>query len=212
MKLKGCLDSVTSSGFAEGWAFDENRPLSSLKVSIVDDGCCIAQALANRFRDDLADVGYGAGWCAFRARLSISPTVAYTRKLVLVDQASGQVIHQPRTLTFHEDIDPPIISVPELVDSDPTLVRSLQGFRACGHAFNAFIKHKGIEAFVRAAYVFMLARPGDTDGVLNYTRLIRQSMLDPMDLLLILAESDEYRSQPRLLGAPNTAAFPFHLD
>ncbi len=212
MKLKGCLDAVTSSGFAEGWAFDQERPLRSLRISILREDTCIGEAVANSFRKDLGDAGFGEGWCAFRARLSISPTIAYASPLVLVDQASGRVIHKPTSLTFHEDSDPEIHSVSQLVDLDPTVINTLDKLRSCHNTFNAFVKYRGIEAFVRAAYVFMLSRPADNEGVINYTRLIRQSMLEPLELLLILAESDEYRRVPRKLGAPNTAAFPFHID
>jgi hypothetical protein len=212
LKLRGHLDAVSSSGFAQGWAFDEDEPLRSRVVSIVRNGREIGVALANGFRPDLADCNYGNGWCAFRARLSISPSATRGRPLLLIDRATGELLHTAQEPDFIEDSEHPIESIAKLVEMDPTLLGSIDKLRGCESTFYAFIRRRGVEAFIRAAYVFMLARPADPDGIATYTRLIRQSQIGPMDLLLILADSDEYRSRPRMLGAPNTSAFPFHLD
>jgi len=212
LRLQGHFDAITSSGFAEGWAVDSDVPLQSLMVSIVSDGEQVGSAIANCYREGLADAGFGAGWCAFRARLSLHPKVAQQRKLALVESVSGAVIHAPRALHYYEDSDPVITSVPELVATDPTLLGSLDRLAGCRPFFDLYIKRQGVEGFVRAAYVFMLGRPADAEGIMTYARLIRHSMLEPLDVLLALSESDEFRSRPRMLGAPNTAAFPFSQD
>jgi hypothetical protein len=209
LKLHGHFDAITSSGFAEGWAVDKDVPLRSLMVSIVSDGEEVGAALANCYREGLADAGFGAGWCAFRARLSLHPKVAQQRALALVESGSGTVIHAPQSVHYYEDSDPVITSVPELVATDPTVLGSLDRLAGCRPVFDSYIKRQGVEGFVRAAYVFMLGRPADAEGIMTYARLIRHSMLEPLDVLLALAESDEFRSRPRMLGAPNTAAFPF---
>jgi hypothetical protein len=38
---------------------------------------------------------------------------------------------------------------------------------------------------------------------------MRENSLTPFQLLAILSNSEEFRSKPRLLAAPNSAAFPF---
>jgi hypothetical protein len=212
LNLSGHFDAVTSSGFAEGWAVDKDVPLQPLMIRILSDGEEVGAALANCYREGLADAGFGAGWCAFRARLSLHPKAAQQRALVLVEGGSGTVIHAPQSLKYYEDSDPVITSVPDLVASDPTVLGSLRQLHGCRPVFDSYIKRQGVEGFVRAAYVFILGRPADTEGVMTYARLIRHSMLEPLDVLLALSESDEFRSRPRMLGAPNTAAFPFNLD
>jgi hypothetical protein len=212
LQLHGHFDAITSSGFAEGWAVDAEVPLRSLLVSIVSEGEEVGAALANCYREGLAESGFGAGWCAFRARLSLHPKLAQQRRLALVESISGAVIHEPAMLRYYEDSDPVITSVPELVASDPTVLGSLGRLAGCRPVFDSYIKRQGVEGFVRAAYVFVLGRPADAEGISTYARLIRHSMLEPLDVLLALSESDEFRSRPRMLGAPNTPAFPFSSE
>ncbi len=212
MNLRGHLDSVTSSGFAEGWAFNADQPLRQLLISVTRKGNEIAYGLAHLYREDLAEAGCGTGWCAFRVRLSVPVKTARAAPLNLVDRQSGVLIHtqpQPNALT---DTPGDIKSVEQLVASDPTLVGPLARLGGCNPIFNQFIQRKGVEMFVRAAYVYVLSRPADADGIANYTHLLQQSAIEPIGLLALLADSDEFRARPRALGAPNSPAFPFQLD
>jgi hypothetical protein len=68
---------------------------------------------------------------------------------------------------------------------------------------------RGVEAFVRAAYAYVLGRPADASGLASYGELLRKSTLTPLQLLTTLTDCDEFRSRPRLLAAPITTAFPF---
>ncbi len=61
---------------------------------------------------------------------------------------------------------------------------------------------------LRRIKLYVLGRPADFSGLRHYTRLIRSGDLKPFDLLAALADSPEFRSRPRLLGAPNSATFP----
>ena len=212
MSLCGHLDSITSSGFAEGWAYDTKDPLRPLHLSVMRDGQEIASTLAHHYRTDLMEAGCGGGWCAFRARLSVPVKRALDTPLDLTDFKTGDIIHHQVKPRFLEDAVGDFTSVEQVVANDPTLLGPLVRLSGCNGVFNEFIKRRGVETFVRAAYVYILSRPADAEGINTYTRLIRQSMLEPFGLLSVLADSDEFRSRTRMLGAPNTPAFPFHLD
>jgi hypothetical protein len=212
LNLHGHFDSVTSSGFALGWALDADLPLRPLAISILSDGDEVAAALANCYREDLAEAGHGAGWCAFRARLALPPNEAQQRTLVLVESVSRTVIHIPTPLKYEEDSAPAITSLSDLLASDPTLLGPLDRLQGCRPVFETYIDRRGIESFVRAAYVYMLGRPADTEGIVTYARLLRQAMLEPVDVLLALSESNEFRGRAHMLSAPNTPAFPFNPD
>ncbi len=212
MSLCGHLDSITSSGFAEGWAYDTKDPLRPLHLSVLRNKAEIASTLAHHYRADLMEAGCGGGWCAFRARLAITVKQALGTPLDLIDHRTGEIIHNRVKPRFLEDSVGEFTSVEQVVANDPTLLGPLARLSGCNGVFNEFIKRRGVETFVRAAYVYILSRPADAEGISTYARLIRQSMLEPYGLLCVLADSDEFRSRIRMLGAPNTPAFPFHLD
>jgi hypothetical protein len=203
---------VTSSGFAEGWAYDGAAPLNTLTVSIRHGEEELGCGLAHLYRADLADAGCGTGWCAFRARISVAPAVARDWPLTLLERTTGAVLQPPRVLRFLEDADEPITSVAALVEQDPTGLGPIERLNGCNDTLLAFIKHRGVEDFVRAAYVYVLSRPADQNGIATYTNMIRQSLLEPIDLLRILSSSDEFRARLRLLSAPGTPGFPFQLQ
>lgn len=208
--LHGCLDAITSSGYVEGWAYDTDTPLQPLTVSIVADGVERAQGLANRYRADLADAGCGTGWCAFRLRLSGSVT-RLRRIGVSLREATSQVeIDSVPGLTLAEDHEPGLTALDQVFRADPTLILSIDQLRGCGALFADFIAARGVEAFVRAAYVYVLGRPADESGLAAYSALLREGALAPYDLLRILHDSDEFRAGPRLLLAPPEPGFGFH--
>lgn len=54
-----------------GWAIDKTGAIEGLEIEILVDGRVVAAAVANEFRQDLAELGYGGGYCQFRALLPI---------------------------------------------------------------------------------------------------------------------------------------------
>ena len=211
MSLRGCLDSITSSGFAEGWAYDTAAPLHSLTVSIRHGQEEVAQALAHLYLRDLAEAGCGTGWCAFRARLTIEPQTARELPLGLIAQDTGDVLQEPRMLGFLNDNDASITSVAGLVEHDPTCLGPIERLGGCTETVVSFVQQYGVEAFVQSAYVYVLGHAADKVGAAAYTNLIRQSLLEPVDLLKILSDSEIYRARRHMLSAPGTPGFPFQL-
>jgi Domain of unknown function (DUF4214) len=211
--LKGYLDAVTSSGHIEGWAYDSESPSSPLTVSIIaDDGRELGQGIAGNFREDLLNAGHAAGWCAFRIKLTRSTTGIRSFGLVSIDRSAqpSLVLHQAVPYVVSEEA--PIRTVADLVAADPTQIGSLDQLRGCDDLFNRFVKAQGIDAFVRAAYLYLLHRPADASGHMAYKKHLRSKKVTPYGLLLAIADSDEYRSRSRQHFAPTNSGFPFRVS
>jgi hypothetical protein len=207
---KGYLDAVTSSGYVEGWAYDSATPLDPLTVAVLNpEQIEIAWGIANQYREDLAVSGCGTGWCAFRLRIEDSVNRLEPPALTLVDRGSGTAIATRHPVPLREDDDQPIRQIANLFASDPTTLQSVDQLQGCKHIFAHFVDRQGVEDFVRAAYGYLHARSADAVGLSHYATLVRESAVAPYDLLVRMADSDEFRSRARLLAAPHSMAFPF---
>jgi hypothetical protein len=211
--LAGHIDSLTSTGFVEGWAFDSDAPAQPLMVAVLDrDGEEVAWGLAHRYREDLMAAHCGIGWCAFQLRVAVSVSRLRKSAIVLLEHGTRAEIHRVDPATYLETGEPLLNAIAELTRADPTVISSIDQLRGCETLFARFVRQRGVEAFVRTAYVYVLGRPADAAGRTQYGRLLRGGGLSPYNLLRTLYDSDEFRSRPRLLSAPNVAAFPFHAD
>lgn len=208
--LKGYVDGIASSGHIEGWAFDSQAPLDPLTIAILDDKAReLAWGLAHQYRDDLSAAGRAAGWCAFRVRAALPVSRLRKIPLTLIDRASGNRILRRYPVPYASERDAGPSSVPEIVASDPTMTASIYQLKGCDDVFGRFLTERGTDAFVRAAYAYVLGRSVDPSGLASYGSMIRKHTLTPFQLLATLSDSDEFRSQARLLAAPNSAGFPF---
>jgi hypothetical protein len=63
VSIRGSIDSLTPEG-AVGWAF-EGRSGEQLVMQALCSGRIIGEAVADRFRHDLAEAGFGDGHCGF---------------------------------------------------------------------------------------------------------------------------------------------------
>ncbi len=142
----------------------------------------------------------------------IEPQAAREVPLALLAKESGEVLQPPRILGFLQDNDAPIISVAELIEQDPTSLGPIDRLGGCKEIVASFVKRHGAATFVQVAYVYMLGQPADKDGASAYTNLIRQSLLEPLELLKILSNNEHFQSRKHVLSAPGTPAFPFHLQ
>jgi hypothetical protein len=209
--LKGHLDAIKSSGYVEGWAYDAENILRPLQVSVcIAPDQEVAWGLAQRFRPDLMTAGIGVGWCAFRIRPTLSVRRLRNTALTLRDRTTGAELHRIDAPSYFEDVDSAVTSTDELVRSDPTVISDVMQLRGCDPVFSAYVKTRGVAAFVRTVYVYVLARPADDTGLSLYGGLIRKGALNPFELITILADSDEFRAKPRSLNAPNSPTFPFY--
>jgi hypothetical protein len=210
---RGHLDGLVSAGFFEGWAYDEASPAKPSLVSIVDDdGAEVAAGFAHLFRADLAQANLGLGWCAFQLRTN--DVISRLRKAAfrLIERNTGRLLHETSAIKYHEAGDRLLNSVADVAGLDPTCIRSVEELYGCHQLFNDFIKSRGVETFVRTAYVYILARPADPEGLSHYGKLIRRGAISPFMMLQTLSESQEFQSRPRLLAAPNVTGFPFADD
>jgi hypothetical protein len=208
--LRGFLDVLVSPGYFEGWAYDVDAPTEPVLVSVVEgEGTEVAFGFAHLYRRDLVAAKIGVGWSFFRLRTEASVMILRNSSFRLLERDSGEVLFHADKLKYLEVSDLPSDSVEEIIRHDPTIIRSVDQLAGCEDLFNGFIKLHGVDMFVRTAYVYVLGRPADSDGLALYGKLIRRGMVTPFAMLETLASSTEFRSRPRSLGAPNTAGFPF---
>jgi hypothetical protein len=211
--LRGRLDSVTSTGYVVGWAYDTEKPFWPLEVAVMaDDAREVAWGLAHGYRDDLVEGGCATGWCEFRLKLDPWPVVAPWRALSVVERATGRAIVRKEMLPFVMSEEKFIDTIDALLATDPTMIQSLQQLRGCEELFQTYIAAHGVDAFVRSAYVYLLSRPADDSGLAAYRNHLRAKKVTAYKLLLAIADSDEYRLRPRQHCAPTVGAFPFRVD
>lgn len=209
--IRGHLDALTTGGVAEGWAFDDAAPDRVLTVRLLGpDGEELGLGFAGQYRGDLAEIRFRHGWCAFRLRLSRGEAELRGQRLRLVEAGSGQPIHEADAWGLREAAeDAPCTTLEAVIAQDPTVVGWVEQLSGCGELLAGFVARHGVAEFVRAAYAYMLGRPADPTGQAAYERLLRQGALTPFGLLLLLADSGEFRSQPRLLASPAGPGFVF---
>ena len=210
--MDGHLDNLTSSGYLEGWAFDAARPLHALPVAVVCEGQEIAWGLAHRFRKDLMTSGCGTGWCAFRMKVEGPKDALPRSQLRLHLRGTNTVLHVNPAISCVEDRDAAPATVDALCAEDPTILHEIWQLRGCEGVAHSYIKHRGLEEFVRTAYLYVLGRPADAVGMETYVKGIRDGSVGAIQLLEILADSYEFRREPKQLRAPSDPGFPFNAQ
>ena len=211
MSATGHVDALTSSGYLEGWAHDPARPGRALELAVLVHDREVGRGLANRFRWDLADAGCGIGWCAFRIRITCALSTVRRGPLCLADADGKAELCRIAHVPVIEDGDANPATVDAVIRSDPTVVHAVDQLRGCGPLFDRFLASQGAEAFVRAAYVYILGRPSDSGGLAHYAARLGAGELSAYAVLHALHDSDEFRAAPRLLGAPTEPGFVFAL-
>lgn len=207
---RGYLDTVTSSGFVDGWAFDDGRPTQPLLVSIrVDDDEEVAAGFANRYRADLAAAGCGTGFCAFHLRINGAISRLRRMRSTLVIVPDAVTVFSADGLPLNNENEPTLRRIEDVTLHDPTSLRGIDELAGCAALFDQIIKTSGPGAFVRAAYVYVLGRPADPAGFTHYSRMLTRRELAPFDLLRVLYDSTEFRGAPRLLPTPTEPGFVF---
>ena len=208
--FRGHLDSLTQGGFAEGWAFDDARPDLALIVSIHrEDGPELGRGFAWAFRKDLAEHGLRHGWCAFRLRLSEGADTLRGTRLILRDAVGGAQIHASANWHVPAVVDAPCAKLSQVAAQDPTVLRGLHQLAGCGALFAAFIARHGAAEFVRAAHGYLLDRVPDHATLETHEGLLRMGAVTPFGLLMLLADTEAFRAQPRLLPSPASPGFVF---
>jgi hypothetical protein len=211
LSATGCIDALTSSGFLEGWGHDPERLGQALEIAVLFRKREVGRGLANRFRWDLADLACGIGWCAFRLRVDGMISALRRGPLVLIDVERNAEIVRTVGIPVVEDSQADLLTLIDVAQTDPTVIRHVDQLRGCGLLFERYVACNGAEAFVRAAYVYILGRPADASGLENYIALLTSGELAPYGLLQALHDSDEFQFSPRLLSAPTEPGFVFAM-
>ncbi|MBP0444526.1 DUF4214 domain-containing protein [Roseomonas sp. SSH11] len=210
--IRGHLDALTAAGFVEGWAFDRETPARPVQVRVVDpEGAELALGHAHLFRADLANVNFGYGWCAFRLRLGRPVQEVAGIPVSLQAAETGEEIQPARVLKLRDGAEPIGNSLARVVAADPLVAGSIEQLRGYAPVLQDFMSRRGIPEFIRTAYLYVLGRPADEDGIRSYAPLLGIGALTPFGLLAVLAASEEFRARPRALLAPNTPAFVFGI-
>ncbi len=105
--LQGSFDRCDRTRL-EGWAFDPTQPDQPVRLAISCDGALIGHVTADRFRPDLAEVGYlGAGRCSFSIPLptSVDPLSAHVIEVRRVSDGTP-LPGSPLTLPGPSRFDP----------------------------------------------------------------------------------------------------------
>ncbi|SHI73264.1 hypothetical protein SAMN02745194_00971 [Roseomonas rosea] len=211
--IRGHLDALTAAGFVEGWAFDTEAPGRPLKLRVLDpEGQELALGYAHLFRADLAHVNFGHGWCAFRLRLGRPVAEVAEIPVSLQSADTGDEIQAARILKLRDGAEPRGDTLARVVAGDPRVATSIDQLRGYGPVLQDFMARRGITEFIRTAYLYVLGRPADEDGIRSYAPLLGIGALTPFGLLAVLAASEEFRSRPRSLTAPNTPGFVFAAE
>lgn len=208
--VTGYIDLLTSSGYIEGWAFNPDAPGAACLIGLLgEDNSVIAWGLTHLFRQDLAENGLGTGCCAFRLKLSCPVSRVRSTPIILFDYVSRQQICRADSVPYAEDSASLHTTISDLIANDPTMINNVRQLSGCQSMLMSYITNRGVEDFVRTVYAYTLGRSADVTGMTLYGGMIRQGEISPLKLLEILFDSDEFRSQPRLLSAPTSPGFPF---
>jgi hypothetical protein len=211
--LRGYIDVLTSDGHFQGWAYDSENLLDPLLVSIVlDDGEEVARGLAHDYREDLVAARCGVGWCGFRLRTQHAISKLRSARLRLVDRRTSRFLFATDGVGVVEAERRELTTLDEVKAADPTVLASVDQLNGCAEVFQQFIRARGIDAFVRAAYAYILARPVDSEGLRTYGRLLRTGTVSPDSILKTLSQSQEFKSTARDLSAPTSLSFPFRAS
>jgi hypothetical protein len=81
----GCID-VLDSGKLLGWAFNAATPNKAVSFYVCLNGNVIAQGIANLFRDDLEQAGFGSGHCSFSTSVDLPFYAIAGKTLTLIDE------------------------------------------------------------------------------------------------------------------------------
>jgi hypothetical protein len=209
--IRGHLDALTPGGFAEGWAFDDQDRDRVLTVRLTGpEEEELGLGLARMFRADLARIGYRYGWCGFRLRLARPAEDLRGVAMTLCDAATGTAIHATDKAGWaaRPQLDT-CASMEAVLAQDPTVLRSLEHLAGCAEILAGYLARHGAEEFVRAAHAYVLQRPPDAATQASQERLLARGAVTPFGLLLLLAETEEFRRVPRLLPAPAEPGFAF---
>lgn len=101
-RIKGHFEGV-AEGSARGWVFRPDQPTHPLKVEILDGDRVVATGLADQFRQDMLELGFGDGHHAFS--IPLDAALVKSRNLTAREAATGQILTKPAQQSVLEQAD-----------------------------------------------------------------------------------------------------------
>ncbi|WP_448871327.1 hypothetical protein [Desulfobulbus propionicus] len=101
-RIKGHFEGV-AEGSARGWVFRPDQPKRPLQVEILDGDQVVATDLADQFRQDLLELGFGDGHHAFS--IPLDTALMKSRTLTAREAATGQILTRPVQQSVLEQAD-----------------------------------------------------------------------------------------------------------
>ncbi|NJO56329.1 MAG: DUF4214 domain-containing protein [Rhodospirillales bacterium] len=207
--IEGHLDACTGDGFLEGWARFERRREPCI-VSIRLDGEVVGRALAAEYRADLLAAKVGHGHYGFRARLRRK--LAPGRHVFTLFEERSCQCRCGTSSNSRSTCRPSACgrmpcawrscSAPRTEWTDAEVLANLDSLGledACAKM--------GVERFVDVAYMWVLGRRADEEGIRVYVTKISESMT-PINLVSILLRSNERKAKTLPITSPFSPTFP----
>lgn len=101
-RIKGHFEGV-AEGSARGWVFRPDQPNQPLQVEILDGDQVVATGLADQFRQDMHDLGFGDGHHAFN--ITIGLTLEKNQAVTAREAATGHILPLPAQLIALEQAE-----------------------------------------------------------------------------------------------------------
>jgi hypothetical protein len=208
------IDQVTPDGFVEGWAKTESSAPCHVRIQLQDRVIC--EAIANRFRRDLLQVGLGHGHYAFVARMRVKlPPGRYALECYngrtnqrFAEQADELFtvpeLMAPRGVSSTLKVESLIISAAEWDDDD------LEPHLACLRLRDN-LEDMGLDRFVDVTFKYVLDRWADPEGRRRYAEALNDREITPEQFFAILLRSEERRAIRRPLPSPFDYRFPYRI-
>lgn len=102
LRIKGHFEGVAEGG-ARGWVFRPDQPNHPLQVEILEGDQIIAVGLADQFRQDLLDHGFGDGHHAFN--IPINLPLSKSQTLTAREATTRQILPRPAQLIVLEEAE-----------------------------------------------------------------------------------------------------------
>lgn len=203
-EMIGHVDGIFD-GHVCGWAWDPSDPKRKVEVQILDRGRVIARAVADLFRQDLAESKIGDGKYHFRIPVPASLITDQQRYLSVIARVSGGEELPGSPITHVGDLaleanQKHHLSIDDLLRENVEKVRNTQGADARNLIFHTASclrdveRQYGISASLSFAYVFLLRRNIDPEAFKSRKQAIQQRITTYEEVIQGILQSDEFLS------------------
>jgi hypothetical protein len=199
----GFVDTIDPSWRILGWAFDRNSPSRRLVVRLLEDGVVLSEAIAERYRQDVADAQYGDGSSGFMLDLPSTMFDGRVHHLSVFAGSYGsqKLIGKPFELALPARLKRRKESrqrASELLNVIGQLPRSALQEESAGSTLDDILRRLtsrfGTAVALDLLYVYLLGRHIDPNGLEEGLRLLEENEQSYKLLVQQVLRSPEYVS------------------